>query len=378
MFLEMHILQNFAPSNLNRDDTNAPKHADFGGVRRSRVSSQAWKRAMRLDFAERGLLSAEQRGIRTKRLLETLTKRLAAAGHPEEEAEQVARAAIIGLGLGFDRKRPEETQYLVFLGEDEIANVVAVCDAHWDELLALKPEKKGSKVSPEVERALTGALDGGRSADVALFGRMLADAPKYNVDAAAQVAHAISTHKVGTEFDFFTAMDDLKDRSEGDDMGAGMMGTVEFNSACYYRYANVDLGQLTNNLQGDRELALAALEAFVRAFIDSIPSGKQNTFAAQSRPTLVLAEYRDGAPQSLADAFAKPVGNGDTGILRGSVRALDDRYERLATMYGSGALGTWVATTEPEALSALLVAAVPGVESLVREILAASPYASAA
>lgn len=371
MFLELHILQNFAPSNLNRDDTNAPKHADFGGVRRARVSSQSWKRAMRDAFTQQNLLPADARGVRTKRLLEILSDRLVEAGHEPEEAERVARAALIGLKLGFDQKRPTETQYLVFLGEGEIESLVALCEAHFDELLAANADKKGSKIPPSLEQALGKALDGSKAADVALFGRMLADLPARNVDAAAQVAHAISTHRVGTEFDFFTAVDDLKNREEGDDMGAGMMGTVEFNSACYYRYANLDLDQLLSNLEGDRELAHAAAEAFVRAFIDSIPSGKQNTFAAQSRPTLVLAEYRSGPPQSLADAFAWPISsNGDGGLLRDSVRALDDRYGRLAAMYGDGAAGTWVVTTEPEGLDHLGERRVASVEALVQALMA--------
>ncbi|HLJ68624.1 MAG TPA: type I-E CRISPR-associated protein Cas7/Cse4/CasC [Chloroflexota bacterium] len=378
MFLEMHILQNFAPSNLNRDDTNAPKQADFGGVRRARVSSQSWKRAMRTAFAADSLLPPEDRGVRTKRLLKAIAERLTALGRPEDEAGQVARSAVVALGLGFDSKNQEDTQYLVFLGEQEITSIAGACEQYWEELLAFKPEKKGSKAPPAVERRLRGTLDGGKAADIALFGRMLADLPEHNVDAAAQVAHAISAHKVGIEFDFFTASDDLKERAEGDDMGAGMMGTVEFNSACYYRYANVDLGQLARNLQGDTQLAQAALAAFVRAFISSIPGGKQNTFAAQSRPTLILAEYRDGAPQSLADAFAKPVQGGSEGLLASSVHALDDRYGRLATMYGDGATGSWVATTEPESVTALKDKLVPNAEALVGRVLAASPYGGAA
>lgn len=375
MFLEVHVLQNFAPSNLNRDDTNAPKHADFGGVRRARVSSQAWKRAMRENFARQDLIEPEARGVRTKRLLKALMDRLVADGRNPEEADQVARTAIIGLGLGFDAKKLDETQYLVFLGKGEIDRMAAVCQSHWNVLRTVNAGKKGTKVPPDMERALNGALDGGKAADVALFGRMLADMPRHNVDASAQVAHAISTHRVGTEFDFFTAMDDLKQASEADDMGAGMMGTVEFNSACYYRYANLDLGQLETHLQGDDELVRATVKAFVSAFINSTPSGKQNTFAAHSRPILVLAEYRSETPQSLADAFAEPVSApAPGGLLRGSVRALDERYGRLQAMYGSGTYGSWVATTEPEALEHLKAAQVAGVPALIQEVIAASPY----
>lgn len=377
MFLDLHILQNFAPSNLNRDDTNAPKHCDFGGVRRARVSSQSWKRAMRETFTRDNLVGAEDRAVRTKRLLGMLTDRLAAAGRAEEDAAHVARSAVIGLGLGFDAKSPEKTQYLIFLGEREVDGLVAACQEHWDALLLVQPDKKGTKVPPEVERSLGAVINGGRAADVALFGRMIADAPEHNVDAAAQVAHAISTHRVGTEFDFYTAVDDLL---PSDTQGADMMGTVEFNSACYYRYACVDTDQLLSNLHGDRELAQAALSAFVRAFISSTPGGKQNTFAAHSRPTLVMAEYRTGGPQSLVDAFARPVnGTVDGGLLGASVRALDDRYGRLEDMYGTdGVVGTWTATTETEALERTKKTQVPGIEQLVAGVVTASPFGGAA
>lgn len=377
MFLEIHALQNFAPSNLNRDDTNSPKHCEFGGVRRARVSSQSWKRAMRETFAKQDLLPPGDRAVRTKRLLSTLTDRLVRAGRPSAEAEHAARAAVIGLGLGFEQKNPEKTQYLVFLGEGEIDGLVSACEDHWDALLAVQPDKKGAKVPPEVQQALGATLNGGRAADVALFGRMLADAPERNIDAAAQVAHAVSTHRVGTEFDFYTAVDDLLPT---DTTGADMMGTIEFNSACYYRYANLDTNQLLANLHGDRDLAQATLAAFVRAFVTSIPGGKQNTFAAHSRPTLIMVEYRESTPQSLADAFAQPVSaSADGGLLRGSVRALDERYRLLEEMYGAdGVRGMWVATTEGDALERMKQARVTGVGSLIENVLAASPYKEAA
>jgi CRISPR system Cascade subunit CasC len=154
----------------------------------------------------------------------------------------------------------------------------------------------------EIKKELNRLLNGGMAVDLALFGRMLADLPNKNIDAACQVAHALSTNKVSMEFDFFTAVDDLSPEEE---TGAGMMGTVEFNSACFYRYANIDLKQLTGNLAGDSELAQKAVEAFLRAAVATIPTGKQNSMAAQNPPSLVFAVVRDKGLWSLANAFVK-------------------------------------------------------------------------
>src|SRR5690606_30773078 len=161
------------------------------------------------------------------------------------------------------------------------------------------------------------SLDGGRAVDLALFGRMLADLPDRNVDAACQVAHAISTHRVSAEFDYYTAVDDLK---PDDTSGADMIGTVEFNSACYYRYANIDLRQLVKNLKGeaeevDAELAEAAVRAFLIASRDAIPTGKQNSFAARNAPSFFLAVVRDRGAWSLANAFVAPVNGQQEGGL---------------------------------------------------------------
>jgi len=181
--------------------------------------------------------------------------------------------------------------------------------------------------------------------DVALFGRMIAEIKDgaMTVDAACQVAHAISTHRIAMESDYFTAVEELKDLAQkqgvGQDAGAGMIGTVEFNSACYYRYAAVDVGQLVKNLHEDRDVAEGTAKGFLSAFIESIPTGKQNSFAANNKPSLVFAVARGGAPVSLANAFVQPVvpRNGDS-LVEKSIEALDDFYGRLTKMYGDGGL----------------------------------------
>jgi CRISPR system Cascade subunit CasC len=162
---------------------------------------------------------------------------------------------------------------------------------------------------------------------------MLADMPDRNVNAACQVAHALSTHKVEMEMDFFTAVDDLK---PDDSSGADMMGTVEFNSACFYRYALVDWDLLVRNLGGDEELARATLEAFLHASIEAIPTGKQNTFAAHNPPSFVMAAVREkGTPWSLANAFEAPVRANNEGLVKASIERLDQYWGRLSKMYGS-------------------------------------------
>jgi CRISPR system Cascade subunit CasC len=326
--LEMHILQNFAPSNLNRDDTGSPKDAMFGGYRRARISSQCFKRAIRREFASDPLVADEDRAVRTRLLIRHLADKLVERSRPPDQAAAVAQVALGGLKITPDVKNPERTQYLIFLGQREIARIAELIDRHWDGLVTAAASKsdegkKGSKkakksargaVPEDLVTAIGKALDGGKAVDVALFGRMLADIPEKNQDAACQVAHAISTHKVEREFDFYTAVDDLNPAEE---TGAGMMGTVEFNSACFYRYAAVDLAKLVDNLQGDKDLAVKAVEAFLRASLFALPSGKQNTFAAHNPPSFAaFAVRKDAAPRSLANAF-------ETGLAQ---VAIVDRY----------------------------------------------------
>jgi CRISPR system Cascade subunit CasC len=362
MFVELHLLQNFAPSNLNRDDTGAPKDCEFGGYRRARISSQCLKRAIRRQFNElmvngRRLLTDEFLAHRTKRLLEELTKRLTQNGKDPGQALSVASKAIRGTGLGLDKDG--KTQYLLFLGEQEIAKVLEVTEAHWESLSKSVPappliesdaptEKQARKAAKEekkeaekaiplaVKKELEKALDGGKAADLALFGRMLADKPEKNIDAAAQLAHALSTNKVSMEMDYYTAVDDLKPE---DTAGADMIGSVEFNSSCFYRYANIDLDQLKENLQGDDELAQRTVEAFIRASVDAIPTGKQNGSAAHNPPSFIVSIVREKGLWSLANAFVQPIRPSPTNSLVGnSIKALDAYWGKLISTFGDASI----------------------------------------
>lgn len=333
LFLEFHLIQNFAPSNLNRDDTGAPKDAIFGGHRRARVSSQCFKRAVRLAANEHELLPAANRGVRTKKLKGLLLQRLGDRDPVQAAAKIEAALASVKLKLTDDGA----TEYLLFLGEGEITALAALIQQHWDDLV-VSTEKKSKKdakasVAPEIGKLVKSLLDGGKAVDVALFGRMLADLPAVNQDAACQVAHAISTHRVEREFDYFTAVDDKGDE---DETGAGMIGQVEFNSATFYRYAVLDLHKLLTNLQGDRELALLAVQALVHAMARAIPSGKQNSFAAHNPPEFFGLCLRHAAPMNLANAFERPVSaRRDESLSAQSVHALADYEAKLACVYAT-------------------------------------------
>lgn len=333
LFLEFHLIQNFAPSNLNRDDTGAPKDALFGGQRRARVSSQCFKRAIRQATAEHGLLPQEYRGIRTKKLKSLLLEKL--SGRDAAEAEGKIQMALGAAGLKL--KDDGKTEYLLFLGQGEVDAFAELIEQHWDALV-VSGEKKGKKeakasLPAEIVKKAQSLLDGGKAVDVALFGRMLADLPAVNQDAACQVAHAISTHRVEREFDYFTAVDDCDSE---DETGAGMIGQVEFNSATFYRYAVLDVNKLLGNLQNDRELALAAVEAFAQAMARAIPSGKQNSFAAHNPPDFIGVSLRHGMLLNLANAFEQAIRpNTDTALVAASVAALSHYESKLAAIYAA-------------------------------------------
>lgn len=343
MILELHLIQNFAPSNLNRNDTGAPKDCIFGGSRRARISSQCFKRAMREHFRD-NFTAQNNLAERSTRLLEEIASHLEAAGKDKAEATGIVEAALSGVGLSLSAKDQTKTQYLIFLGRDEIKRFAEVCLNNYDALLAVAPQtaeglsakeaKKAAKKDfpPDIAKALKTIMDGGKAADLALFGRMLADLPDKNRDASSQVAHAISTHKTGIEFDFYTAVDDLKPE---DTAGADMLGTIEFNSACFYRYANVNVEKLKENLQGDEDLTRATIEAYIRAAVEAIPTGKQNSFATHEKPSFVLAVVGEAGKCSLANAFVKPARDSpDTDLVSASVAALERHWKKLADGYG--------------------------------------------
>lgn len=296
-FIDLHLIQLVPPSCINRDDTGSPKSALFGGVERHRVSSQAWKRAVRNDFKE--LLDVSELGERTLQAVKRVGEKIRElrVELTEAESEAAAEEILKTAGITMEKKKKNEedaakTGYLLFLSRSEIDKLAQLA---LEQLDGTKPTKKQARE----------ALQGNAAIDVALFGRMLADAPEANVDASCQVEHALSVHKAIREFDYYTAVDD---NASEDNTGAGMIGTQEFVSSALYRYATINVEKLVSNV-GDTEAGAHAVEAFTRAFVTSMPTGKQNTFANRTRPDFLLVEVRDDQPVSLVNAFEDPVRN---------------------------------------------------------------------
>ncbi|MEI9476240.1 MAG: type I-E CRISPR-associated protein Cas7/Cse4/CasC [Deltaproteobacteria bacterium] len=332
--IEIHALQNFAPSNLNRDDTGAPKDALFGGTRRARISSQCLKRSVREYFKDQ---NKDWVADRTKRIVNALKERMFPKlkdqkGFTEENLVKAIEVAVSNLGSNKKIKvdKEKKTDVLLFLSPGEIDSLEKVITESFADLLK-------AKTSDEVVKSLNGAIDGENksrlSVDVALFGRMLAVMPEKNQNAACQVAHAISTHAVEREFDFYTAVDDLKPE---DTAGADMMGTVEFNSACFYRYAVVNWEILVANLQNDKELAAKGLRAFLEGFVVAEPTGKQNTFAAHNPAEFVAVSVRrNTAPRNLSNAFETAVRvKKDESLTRKSAEQLAKKATALQAAFG--------------------------------------------
>ena len=299
LYVDIHALQVVPPSCVNRDDTGSPKTAIYGGVTRARVSSQAWKKAMRDAFKE--ALKKEDVGIRTKRITDLLAKEIEALGGDKsvKMAQDILAAAGVSVKENKKNKEVLETGALFFISPAQIHKLAQLA------VDGIKDKK-----------VVQAALNDEPTLDIALFGRMVADDPSLNTDASAQVAHSISTHKVNNEYDYFTAIDEC---SPDDNAGARMLGTVEYNSSTLYRYATIAVHELKNRLGDD---TANAVREFVHAFITSMPTGKINTFANRTLPAAVMVTIRTDQPINLVGAFEKPVRSNDDGYLDASCKAL--------------------------------------------------------
>jgi len=319
-FLQLHLLSFFPPANLNRDDTGRPKTAVVGGTTRLRLSSQALKRAWRTSDVFATALDGHM-GQRTQRLGEVVLAFLRERGMAEAKALETAREIAGAFGKIKDAKdvAPTRIEQLAFISPEERAAALALAER------ALAGDKLDVKAAGLLRHADT-------AADIALFGRMLAADPDYNRDAAAQVAHAITTHRVTVEDDYYTAVDDLKTRAE--DAGAGFLGEAAFGSGVFYLYLCIDRALLLKNLGDDGELAKTALGALAEAAATVAPRGKQNSFAAHGRAHYVLAEAGDQQPRTLAGAFASAVKGED--LVDKSIDALRTFRGALNKAYGDG------------------------------------------
>ncbi|MFT2020184.1 type I-E CRISPR-associated protein Cas7/Cse4/CasC [Streptomyces sp. 796.1] len=324
-YVDVHILHTVPPANLNRDDQGNPKEAYFGGVRRSRVSSQAWKRATRRHFTER--LPEQDLATRTRRVAGALAERLReGTALDADQSARLAGALLAPLKIRAGKKAGD-TAYLLFYGRRQLETVAALVRDRAAELVALDDKALAAAMeSLPIQEAFTS----GHPLDVALFGRMVADLPALRVDAAVQVAHALSTHAVELEFDYFTAVDD--EASKGQETGAGMIGTIGFNSATLYRYASVGLHQLRHNLDTDED-AVRGVQAFVSSFARSVPSGYGNSFAHRTLPSLVAVAVRSDQPVNLVSAFEDPVAP-SAGIAAESARRLAREHSTAVRLWG--------------------------------------------
>ncbi|MFC0673203.1 type I-E CRISPR-associated protein Cas7/Cse4/CasC [Brachybacterium hainanense] len=369
--LDIHALHTLPPSNINRDDTGAPKSAVFGGVPRHRVSSQSWKRAIRNDFETS--LGREHVGYRTKRVADLVADRIVAlTGETwdRERADAAAESIFTAAGIKVTKPTPPKTEdqdekargaetgYLLFLSPRQLENAAR-----------LLVEKDGQKLTKKEAKEV---LDDSHSVDIAMFGRMVADASDFNVDASVQVAHAIGIHESEPEFDYYTAVDDIVEDNE--ETGAGMIGTTQMISSTLYRFATIDLESLTENL-GDAAVAQDAAAAFVSSFISSLPTGKQNSFAHNTLPELVYVTLRDTRSISLVNAFENPVRaqDGESRREKGA-QALAEEAATLQKEYGfepleSFVLGLGDMTSAFEGLAARVT--LPELGDKLREALAA-------
>ena len=294
VYIDFHVVQTVPPSCVNRDDTGSPKTAFYGGAQRARVSSQSWKRAIRKSFADS--FSEEDIGVRTKKIVAMVQDCILKfePSRPIDEARKMSEEILESAGVSL---KDGEAKALFFMSGKQAENLAELA-------LDQAVEKK------DVKKLAQAALKKNAGVDIALFGRMVADDPSLNTDASCQVAHAISTHRVDNEYDYFTAVDD---KALDDNAGAGMIGTVEFNSSTLYRYATVAAHELFMQLDNSREATAKAIKEFARAFITSMPTGKQNTFANRTLPDGVVVTIRSDQPINMVGAFEKPVYAGEEG-----------------------------------------------------------------
>lgn len=329
LFMDVHILQTVPPSCINRDDTGSPKSAVYGGVTRARVSSQAWKKAMRDMFRNTIVGDMFEMGIRTKALLELVSEKITEIqpGIDEKKASKFAMNTInlvsakkIIKSKSNDSKKEDDTEETdqsgneaLFLITPKQIESVAKLALQW-----INEDKK-----PDQNEVID-ALNINKGIDEALFGRMVAQAPSLNTEACAQVAHSISTHKVITEYDFYTAVDDVE---KEDHAGAAFLDTNEFYSATLYRYATVAIHELKEYLQ---EKTAEAARIFLDVFVLSMPKGKQNSYANNNIPFLVFVTLREDRPINLVGAFEIAVTagkDGNEGYEQASLIALEKHVQ---------------------------------------------------
>ncbi len=362
LHLDVHLIQSFPYSNLNRDRQGAPKTSLYGGVARARLSSQNTKRPTRLEVEK----ATGIRAVRTRGVPRAVAERLRGRGWDEKLALTAGQMLILAASVkGLGIADTEGTNALLFLPESALDELADLADAHHGEIAdaasamaaeeAAKVKKSTRKkagtdddVEPTADdeeeqpavgedslmakyakKALSKQKDAvlkvlrTRNASVAAFGRMLANDPDSTVDGAIHVAHGLTTHAARTQLDFFSAVDDLQEESRNE-KGAGHMGDHRFTTGTFYRYASINYTELCGHLEGDTDTARAITAEFVRAFITAVLPAKGRGTAPYTVPHLVYAAVRTDRPISLAGAFEQPVPDGRDGYLSPSLARLND------------------------------------------------------
>lgn len=311
LYLDLNVIQTVPSSNINRDDTGSPKTAFYGGVNRARVSSQSWKRAMRNYFKTENITN----GIRSKEIAYYLADQIQAQDDSitDKDALDKAVTALNAVGLKVKKDKNHDNKMLT-------GSLLLVSPGQITKLAKYIVDNDPIDIKNDAKE-IKSLLKANNSLDLALFGRMVANNPELTVDATAQVAHVISTHEIVPEYDYFTAIDDLQASNTN---GAAMLGTIEYNSATLYRYANINILDLIKNV-GATE-ALDGIEAFIKAFVLSMPTGHQNTFANKTLPNYVMLTLRADTPVNLVSAFEEPVTT-KNGYVEKSIEKLQQAYQ---------------------------------------------------
>lgn len=338
MLLEIHMVKSYPPTNLNRDDSGAPKTCVFGGVTRGRISSQCLKRSWRTSPQFQREIGQENLGIRTRHLPKLVAEELERRGIGTEYIE-----AILPKLSGFGNKEGKEntkgnyTAQIIFYAPEDICAVADRVQAKLEENPDLKEVKKwkAKELQAEIQDAKVRPI----TLDIALFGRMVTSDAFADVEASMQVAHAISTNRVVLESDYFTAMDDLLEGDSLEQMGSGMIGDTDYDSCCYYTYASLDTDALYENLKfvPEREILMQkVIPALLRVIALSNPSGKQNSFAGHMLPSAMLIVCKEEKiPVSLANAFIQPVQASAKGdLVQQSIEKLVQEQDMIQRDFG--------------------------------------------
>lgn len=347
MYLNIHALTAVPAANLNRDDTGRPKVVEMGGAARLRLSSQSLKRALRNSAAFQAFSG---RATRSRLFERDITKHLVSeCGVAQPAAERAAAAVLAAIvskkgakaaaAAKAAKPRKKATQAEVEAEEQDDAGdgEAAAGDDKSGQLLFLSPREierardlakrlaKGEAVTPKADDILLATT---AAVDLAMFGRMIANQPAYNVDAAVQVAHAVTTHRSLVQDDYFTAVDELQPRDAEEGGGAGHVS----EAGVFYIYASVNVPLLIRNLGGDARLAKRAVAALVRALPVTLPGRHQNSFAAHVPASFMMVE-RASSPLSLVGAFYRPLAGTD--LVTASAEALRRHREEIAAVYGA-------------------------------------------